>query len=82
MQTFRCRYRDSKDSWHVKEEHFRASDEQRAFEQFVQHRKKEHWTLPEIFIHSQVEIISEVNNDVFILDSFGEVKKPHTTIPG
>ncbi len=82
MQTFHCRYRDVKHPWQIREDVVRASDETGAFKQFIQRRKKDHWTMAQIFVQSQIQLISEENNEVFILDSFGEVKQPHTTIPG
>lgn len=81
MKTFRCKYRDIKNPWDIREETIRAKDESQAFEQFVKARRQDRWSLSEIFVHSHIQIVAVDTKEVFIIDSHGEVKKPQTLFP-
>jgi len=81
MKTFRCKYRDVKNPWEIRVEKIRARDENEAFEKFVRSRREDHWSLSEIFVHSHIELRSEDTDEVFIIDSHGEVKQPQTLFP-
>ena len=81
MKTFRCKYRDTNEPWKIREERVQAPDQKQAFEQFVRSRRNDNWSLSDIFVHSHVELIEEGTDEVYIIDPYGEVKKPNTTFP-
>ncbi len=73
LKLFICKYLNVKESGILQIENIIARDEIQAFQLFLEKRRKQAWSLPDIFVHSKVIILNELTGKEFRLDTRGEL---------
>lgn len=70
---FRCRYLDVKHSGRSAVESYLAENEAQAVTDFILHRRKEQWSLPDIFVYSKPVLRNEVTGKEYTMNEYGEL---------
>lgn len=75
MHKYTFQYRDAKGSDRLKTEQVAAEDALDAFQQFIEKRGRENWSIPEIFTKSKIRIIDTKTGSEYRLNPYGEIKQ-------
>lgn len=84
MTMYQCIYLDVKHGNDIETEMIESSDLRETLQMFIRHRKKEGWSLAEIFVRCSLEVRSIETNALYHMNKYGELEKdrpywePHT----
>ena len=73
MKTYLCHYQDVK-SRHTQEcDIVHAETKEKAFEQFIRNRRKENWTLGQIYGNCHFQLVNTETDERYHLNPHGEL---------
>lgn len=73
MVTYLCHYRDVKGHGTQKCDVIDAATKEKAFEQFIQDRRSENWTLAQIYGRCHFQLVNTQTDERFHLNPHGEL---------
>lgn len=73
MYTYQCNFLDIKNERQLAIELMKGMDADDIFMRFIQKRKKENWSLTEIFNKSLLVVVNKTTHEKFRINQFGEL---------